>query len=79
MGAKIMVRHADNDFEALRIAQGMENAGAAVFSIAHDGMHQPYGAMAPSSRFVVWAKVPSDLLIDAVDAAIKKEFAGYTK
>lgn len=70
---KIMVRHANNDFEAMRTAQGMENAGANVFSITHAGMHQPFGAMAPSSKFVVWAKVPSLDMFDAIDAEIEKE------
>jgi hypothetical protein len=72
--AKIMVRHANNDFEAMLTAQGMEEAGADVFSITHDGMHQPFGAMIPSSKFVVWAKVASDELFDEVDKAIAREF-----
>jgi len=71
---KIISRHADNDFDAFRTAQGMENAGATVFSISHNGMQQPYGAMAPSARFIVWAKVESEVMIDAVDASITKEF-----
>lgn len=71
---RIMVRHANNDFEAMLTAQGMENAGADVFSITHAGMHQPLGALAPSSKFVVWAKVPSADMFDAIDAEIEKEF-----
>lgn len=69
-----MVRHANNDFEAMLTAQGMESAGAEVFSVTHNGMHQPYGAMVPSSKFVVWAKVVSDEFIDVVDKAIALEF-----
>lgn len=72
--AKIMVRHANNDFEAMLTAQGMESAGADVFSITHNGMHQPFGAMAPSSKFVVWAKVASDEMMGAVDESIAREF-----
>lgn len=76
MGLKIIVRHAQNDLDALRTAQGMENAGASVFSIAHDGMHQPYGAMIPSSKFVVWAKYDESATSpDRIDEAIEKEFA----
>lgn len=71
---KIVMRNANNDFDAYRTAQGMENAGAVVFSITHNGMHQPFGAMVPSSRMVVWAKVESDDMIDAVDKAIEAEF-----
>lgn len=71
---RIMVRGAGNDFDALRVAQGMENAGATVFSITHAGMHKPFGAIDPSSKFVVWAKVESDSQIAAVDEAIDREF-----
>lgn len=71
---RIMCRNADNDLDAIRTAQGMENAGATVFSITHNGMHQPFGALSPSSRFIVWAKVENDDMIAAADAAIEKEF-----
>ena len=73
--AKIMMRHANNDIEAMLTAQGMESAGADVFSITNDGMHQPYGARVPSSRFVVWAKVASAEMIAAVDEAISLEMS----
>lgn len=75
---RIMVRHANSDFDAMITANGMEEAGASVFSITHDGMYRPFGAMAPSSRFVVWAKVNSDADIDAVDDAIRRELSKYT-
>lgn len=75
MATQIIVRNANNDFDALRTAQGMENAGASVFSVAHAGMHQPYGAMAPSAKFVVFAKFDdATTSYDAIDAAIEKEF-----
>lgn len=69
---KIICRHADNDFVALLVAQGMENASASIISIAHNGMHHPYGAMIPRSKFVVFARVESQA-IALVDDAIKKE------
>ncbi len=71
---RIMMRDADNSFDAYRTAQGMEKAGASVFSITHNGMYQPHGALIPSSRMVVWAKVKDDAMIAAVDEAIDKEF-----
>lgn len=71
---RIMCREANDVLDAIRTAQGMENAGATVFSITHNGMRQPHGAMIPSSKFVVWAKVESDDMIAAVDKAIEAEF-----
>lgn len=70
---RIMARRADDEVEACRTAQGMELAGAIVFSITHNGMHQPLGALIPSSRFIVWAKVNGEDHINAVDKAISKE------
>lgn len=74
MTMKIITRDAQNVFDAYRIAQGMENAGASVFSISYDGMHQPFGALLPSSRFIVWAKHEESLSPDDIDKAISKEF-----
>lgn len=67
---KIISRHAHDSLAAFHTAQGMENAGASVFSITHDGMDQKQGALIPSSRFIVWAKYDGDVTTDAVDAAI---------
>ena len=67
---KIMVRKGRDDFEALLVAQGMEAAGAEVISIAYDGEHQLVGAMIPTSKFVVWARVPDSVQIDDVDESI---------
>jgi hypothetical protein len=79
MGLKIIVRHAQSDLEALHTAQGMENADASVFSITHDGIHQRYGAMIPSSKFVVWAKYDESITSpDQIDEAIDKEFLPMT-
>ena len=65
-----MVRHARDDFEAMLTAQGMEKAGAEVISIAYNGEHQQQGAMIPSSRFVVFARVPDYIQMDDVDGGI---------
>ena len=71
---KIIVRDANNDLEALRTAQGMENAGASVFSVSHAGMRHPQGAMIPSAKFVVWGKYDAPTTTDEIDAAISREF-----
>jgi hypothetical protein len=73
---KIIVRHANNDFDALRVAQGMENAGASVFSVAHNGMYQPDGALIPSARFVVFGKYEGDeeTRCNEIDKSISREF-----
>ena len=70
---RIMVRYATDDFHAMQIAQGMENAGANVFSIANNGSSTYPNAMAPHCSFVVFAKVDSDDMISGVDDAIAKE------
>lgn len=71
---RIIARHARNLLVAHQTAQGMENAGTEVFSITHDGMHQPYGALEQSSRFIVWGKVKdASISFDDVDKAISKE------
>lgn len=72
--AQIIVRHANSDFDALRTAQGMEKAGASVFSISHNGMPRPEGAIIPSSQFLVWAKYEGPLTTDEIDLAITREF-----
>lgn len=71
---KIMSRPADNDFDAFRIAQAMEDAGVEVFSITHNGMHQPDGALAPSSKMIVWGKAKDDAMILNADVFIAAEF-----
>lgn len=65
-----MVRQARDSFEAMLTTQGMEDAGAEVISIAYDGEHQQIGAMIPSSRFVVFARVPDYIQMDDVDGSI---------
>lgn len=70
---KIMCRPANNDFEALLTADGMEDAGLNVFSITQNGMHQPHGAMVPVSKFLVWAKAEDEEAMAAADKAIAKQ------
>ena len=73
---EIIERSANNDFDAYRVAQGMENAGAQVFSISHNGMHQPFGALSPSSKFIVWAKFLPPVTCDSIDDEIARQFGG---
>ena len=57
-----MQRRARDDFEALLVAQGMENGGAKVVSIvAHD------------RTWYVWARVESDEQMSVVDDKINQE------
>lgn len=72
---KTMVRRAANDFEAMQTSDAMLRAGADVFSVTYNGMHQPHGAMEPSARFLVWAKVVDDAHIGRVDAEIEIELS----
>ncbi len=67
-----MMRNANDDFEAFLIAQAMESVGADVFSITFNGQHQRDGALVPSSRFVVFAKVRDKAHIEKADDAIDK-------
>lgn len=69
-----MVRSAEDDFDALRMMNAMESAGATVFALTPNGTATHDGALAPHQQFQVWAKVESDDKIAAVDVAIEKEF-----
>ena len=73
MKRQILSRHANSDFIAYQTAQGMENAGATVFSVTHNGMKKGYGAIDPSSRFIVWCAYASPVTADLIDHAIGKE------
>jgi hypothetical protein len=72
--AKIISRTAPNDLHAFFIAQGMEDAGAQVISISHNGQKQDYGALAPSSKFIVWARYEEPLTCDDIDDFIEKAY-----
>ena len=70
---RLISRNARDQWDAWDIAQGMENAGAAVFSISYDGQQLAPGATLPASRFIVWAWVDGNLSLDYIDAEIDKE------
>jgi len=76
MANKIMVRQGKDDFEALLVACGMENAGAEVISIAYNGKHLQQGAMQHCSKFTVWARLPEGTSIDDVDKSIDAQIDG---
>ena len=64
--AQVIVRHARDDFYALLTAQGMEDAGAKVFSMT----------VLPNGWFDIWAKYDSamtnpDKIDESIDNAIE--------
>ena len=69
----IMIREGGDSYETFLVAQGMENAGAEIISIAYNGEHTREGAMIPCSKFVIFARIPEDIKIDAVDNSIDEE------
>lgn len=74
MAIQIIARHARSDFHAVVTAQGIVNAGASVLSVTYDGMHQPDGAMIPSSKFVVFAQFDDTTTsYDKIDEEVEKE------
>jgi hypothetical protein len=75
----VILRHAQDDFYALQIAQGMEDAGAEVFSIVcqypdnpADRQRNPLAFQENPLRFVVFAKYMCPVTPDLIDAAIEK-------
>lgn len=77
--ANIIMRSAQDDFYALLTAQGMEKSGANVFSITHDGMQKPHGAIIPSSKFIVWAKHNNSITVEKIDEFIDAEIEAAFK
>jgi len=77
--SRIMMRNGANCFEAFLVAEGMEKAGAEIISIAYDGEHKQIGAMIPSSKFVIFARVPDDIQMDSVDESIDSEIDSIHK
>jgi hypothetical protein len=73
---QIMLRHAEDDFAALLIANAMENVGAEVFSVVSNGTYKPigFGSSVEKVQFIVWAKVKDDEHIARVDTAIELAF-----
>ena len=64
---QIMLRHAEDDFAALTIANAMMRVGAEVVSITDAG-GPPFSK--DTGRFIVWANVRDDAHIAEVDASI---------
>ena len=64
--SKIIARHAKDDFEALMTAQGMENAGACVFSITWTGKYDSMMA------YVVFGKYEPPITPDEIDKSIER-------
>jgi len=65
---QIIVRHAQDDFFALMTAQGMEDAGAEVFSIT------PNQTTQRMLKFLIFAKYDaSKVTPEAIDACIQKQ------
>lgn len=64
---QIMLRHAEDDFTALAIANAMMRVNAEVVSITDAG-GQPFAKAI--GRFIVWAKVRDEAHIAEVDASI---------
>lgn len=70
----IMMRPAEDDFAALKTADAMEKAGATVITVTPNGQAQYPTALAPHTRYIVWARVTGDAHIAEVDVAIEAEF-----
>lgn len=70
----IMQRHANNDFDALIIADAMESVGANVFSITNNGMRKNALTSTEYSTFIVWAKTQGEDMIKLADEAIDRAF-----
>lgn len=75
---KMLMRSAEDDFDALLTAEAMESVGADVFSITFNREATHHGAQIPHSRFIVWAKVESDDMIERADDAITSAIDGNT-
>jgi hypothetical protein len=73
---QIICRHAYTDFNALEIAQGMENAGASVFSITSINIPRERSffdkEIYPFS-FIVWARYDLPVTVNSIDHEIRKE------
>lgn len=69
---QIMVRHANDGFHALQIANGMEEAGGIVISIVNNGILENCQGIS-YSKFLVFARVENETMARAVDVAIEKQ------
>jgi DNA-binding MurR/RpiR family transcriptional regulator len=62
-----MIRHAEDDYTALTVANAMLRVGAEVISIT-DASGPPFASSI--GRFIVWAKVRDKAHVAEVDASI---------
>jgi hypothetical protein len=70
----ILIRHAEDDFHAMVIAQGMTNAGAEVISVAFNGTRKGgFNGSIDISRFIVFGRFEDPLTCDEIDAGISDE------
>lgn len=76
--ANIIMRSAQDDFYALLTAQGMENAGANVFSISNRNMDASDSSLIPL-KFIVWAKHNNSLTVEKIDEFIDAEIEAAFK
>ncbi len=67
-----MVRQARDDLEAARLMNVMEEAGAEILTLVKLDKERQLGALVPSYRYAVWARVTHTADIDAIDEAIEK-------
>lgn len=75
---QIILREASNDLDAYRTAQGMENAGASVFSVTFAGESNCAWAVNPVPKFIVWAKYEDPITVNQIDEAIERELDATT-
>lgn len=76
---RILLRHAENDFEALLIANAMEKAGAKIFNITSNGERKSLFAAEPHTRFIVWAKCDERFSTSEMDRIIEEHYDKRTK
>jgi hypothetical protein len=69
----IMNRWAEDDMVATLTAQAMEDEGAQVISITYNGSAKYDHAMAPHSRYIVFARATDSAHVDRIDKAISKK------
>ena len=72
MAKNVIIRQARDSFGVLLMAQAIENTGGDVFSIASNGQEQQFGALIPSTRYIVCAKFEPPITYDELDEAMDK-------
>lgn len=71
--SEMMMRWAQDEMHAMDIANAVLKCGGRVVSIAFNGQETHYGALAPHSRFIVFAEVRDKAHMDEIDAAAGPE------